>query len=160
MSEAERYQRLRSHLAFLRLPTATEALPEVLDQARAEGWGLLATLERLLAAEVGAVRWRDPDADLPADFDVHRDTHYQRLRQPLDPAEFIDTLRGELTDALRDLDSAIGRGDTGGVSFGRRAGQPWISVPKLERQPEPVKVPAACRGTAAGRGVLCRPAPA
>src|SRR5450756_1177928 len=85
MSEAERYQRLRSHLAFLRLPTATEALPEVLDQARAEGWGLLATLERLLAAEVGAVRWRDPDADLPADFDVHRDTHYQRLRQPLDP---------------------------------------------------------------------------
>ena len=45
MSEAERYQRLRSHLAFLRLPTATEALPEVLDQARAEGWGLLATLE-------------------------------------------------------------------------------------------------------------------
>src|SRR5450756_2362224 len=46
MSEAERYQRLRSHLAFLRLPTATEALPEVLDQARAEGWGLLATLER------------------------------------------------------------------------------------------------------------------
>ena len=122
MSEAERYQRLRSHLAFLRLPTATESLPEVLDQARAEGWGLPATLERLLAAEVGAVRWAD--ADLPADFDVHRDTHYQRLRQPLDPAEFIDTLRGELTDALRDLDSAIGRGDTGGVSFGRRAGQP------------------------------------
>src|SRR5450759_141092 len=58
MSEAERYQRLRSHLAFLRLPTATEALPEVLDQARAEGWGLLATLERLLAAEVEATEAR------------------------------------------------------------------------------------------------------
>ena len=68
---------------------------------------------------VGAVRWRDPDADLPADFDVHRDTHYQRLRQPLDPAEFIDTLRGELTDALRDLDTAVGCGDTGGVSLPR-----------------------------------------
>jgi len=58
MSEAERYQRLRSHLAFLRLPTATEALPEVLDQARAEGWGLLATLERLLTAEVEATETR------------------------------------------------------------------------------------------------------
>src|SRR5664280_457999 len=58
MSEAERYQRLRSHLAFLRLPTATEALPEVLDQARADGWGLLATLERLLAAEVEATEAR------------------------------------------------------------------------------------------------------
>src|SRR5664280_1929943 len=58
MSEAERYQRLRSHLAFLRLPTATEALPEVLDQARAEGWGLLATLELLLAAEVEATEAR------------------------------------------------------------------------------------------------------
>ena len=52
MSEAERYQRLRSHLAFLRLPSATEALPAVLDQARAEGWGLVPALERLLAVEV------------------------------------------------------------------------------------------------------------
>jgi DNA replication protein DnaC len=52
MSEAERYQRLRSHLAFLRLPTATEALPAVLDEARAQDWGLVTALERLLAAEV------------------------------------------------------------------------------------------------------------
>ncbi|MGZ4618314.1 MAG: hypothetical protein ACXV3F_06225 [Frankiaceae bacterium] len=63
---------------------------------------------------VGAVRWRDPDVDLPADFDVHRDMHYQRLRQPLDPAEFIDTLRGEPTDALRDLDSAVVGGTPAG----------------------------------------------
>jgi hypothetical protein len=52
ISEAERYQRLRSHLAFLRLPTATEALPAVLDEARAQDWGLVTALERLLAAEV------------------------------------------------------------------------------------------------------------
>ena len=35
-SEAETYQRLRAHLAFLKLTDAAEALPRVLDEARAE----------------------------------------------------------------------------------------------------------------------------
>jgi DNA replication protein DnaC len=51
-SQAECYQRLRAHLAFLRLPAAAEALPAVLDQARAQNLSPLAALERLLAVEV------------------------------------------------------------------------------------------------------------
>ncbi len=54
MSQAECYQRLRAHLAFLRLPAAAEALPAVLDQARAQNLPLIAALERLLAIEVEA----------------------------------------------------------------------------------------------------------
>ncbi len=73
---------------------------------------------------VGAVRWRNPDVDLPADFDAHRAGHYERIGQPLDPTEFIDTLRGELSTALGDLD----------------AGRPWITVPKLAKQTEPANL--------------------
>lgn len=52
VSQAERYQRLRSHLAFLRLPAAAEALPTVLDAAREEQLSTMEALERLFAVEV------------------------------------------------------------------------------------------------------------
>jgi DNA replication protein DnaC len=58
MTEAERYQRLRAHLAFLGLATAAEALPDVLDAARTERLGPVAALERLLGAEVAATEAR------------------------------------------------------------------------------------------------------
>jgi len=52
MSQAECYQRLRAHLAFLRLPAAAEALPAVLDQAREQDLPPVEALERLLGVEV------------------------------------------------------------------------------------------------------------
>jgi DNA replication protein DnaC len=52
MGQAESYQRLRAHLAFLRLPAAAEALPGVLDEARDQNLPVLEALERLLAIEV------------------------------------------------------------------------------------------------------------
>ena len=55
---ASRYQQLRGHLAALRLHTAAEHLPTVLDQANAEGLSLTAALERLLALEVDATEAR------------------------------------------------------------------------------------------------------
>jgi DNA replication protein DnaC len=57
-AEAGTYQRLRAHLAYLNLLDAAAALPTVLDQARAEGLGLTAALERLLGIEAAAVEVR------------------------------------------------------------------------------------------------------
>jgi DNA replication protein DnaC len=51
-TEAATYQRLRAHLAFLRLGAAAETLTGVLDAARAENLSVLTALERLLAVEV------------------------------------------------------------------------------------------------------------
>jgi DNA replication protein DnaC len=56
--EASVYQRLRAHLAALKLYDAAEHLPAVLDQAVAQGWTLTAALEHLLAAEVTATEAR------------------------------------------------------------------------------------------------------
>ena len=50
--QASVYQQLRGHLATLKLHAAAEALPGVLDAARAENLSLTAALERLLALEV------------------------------------------------------------------------------------------------------------
>jgi DNA replication protein DnaC len=51
---ASRYQRLRGHLAALKLHAAAQALPTVLDEAATEQLSLTAALERLLAIEVDA----------------------------------------------------------------------------------------------------------
>jgi DNA replication protein DnaC len=58
MSENEVYQRLRGHLAELRLAAAAEALPAELDHARASQLSHTAFAERLLALEVTAAQAR------------------------------------------------------------------------------------------------------
>ncbi len=56
--EARGYQALRSHLAVLKLEAAAKALPQVLDEARAEGMTVTAALEKLLSIEVTATEAR------------------------------------------------------------------------------------------------------
>jgi DNA replication protein DnaC len=58
ISQAECYQRLRAHLAFLNLADAAAALPRLLDQARTSNLPLIDTLEALLAVEVTATEER------------------------------------------------------------------------------------------------------
>ncbi|MGH9156790.1 MAG: IS21-like element helper ATPase IstB [Acidimicrobiales bacterium] len=55
MTESSDYQKLRAHLAFLRMSAAAEALPAELDQARAAKLTHGAFLERLLGIEADAV---------------------------------------------------------------------------------------------------------
>ena len=79
MSENSTYQKLRGHLAYLRLAAAAEALPGELDHAAKGKLGHTAFLERLLEIEVAATEARrhaglERFANLPApwrldDFD-------------------------------------------------------------------------------------------
>ena len=57
-TDAETYQRLRAHLAFLKLADAAEALPRVLDDARTRQLPLIDALEQLLNVEVTATEDR------------------------------------------------------------------------------------------------------
>jgi DNA replication protein DnaC len=73
MSAGSDYQRLRAHLAFLRMTAAAEALPALLDEATGKGLSHSAFLERLLALEVAAVDERRRSslarfASLPSPF--------------------------------------------------------------------------------------------
>ena len=51
-------QRLRSHLAYLKLPAALEALPAILDAARDGQLSALEAIEQLLGTEAGAAQQR------------------------------------------------------------------------------------------------------
>lgn len=42
---------------------------------------------------VGADRYRNPDEDLPTDFEERRTENYKALKQPLDAEEFINKIR-------------------------------------------------------------------
>jgi TnpA family transposase len=59
----------------------------------------------------GADRWRNPDEDLPADFEARRAEHYASLRKPLDPEAFIGGLREEMRAELDALHDALPRLD-------------------------------------------------
>ena len=91
---------------------------------------------------VGANRWRDPEADLPQDFDANRAAHYAAIRKPLDPTAFVAELRTHLRTSLDGLERALAAGTSGGVRVVTRHGEPWISVPAPVKQAEPANLVA------------------
>ncbi len=106
---------------------------------------LIALREALRRREIyveGAGQWRDPDEDLPGDFEDNRDVHYAALSKPLDATAFVADLKTRLRASLDRLDTALATGTSGGVRIVTRKGQPWISVPKLEKLPEPKNLEA------------------
>ncbi len=75
MTDGSEYQRLRSHLAFLRMTAAAEALPGLLDEAIKTKLSNQAFLERLLSVEVDATDARrkaslERFASLPSPFTI------------------------------------------------------------------------------------------
>ncbi|GAA2858054.1 Tn3 family transposase [Streptosporangium fragile] len=84
---------------------------------------------------VGAMEFRNPDEDLPADFDQRRTEHYQALRKPLDPGAFIEGLQQEMRAELGALNDAM---PLEWLQIRSRPGnQGAIKLTPLEAQPEP-----------------------
>lgn len=84
---------------------------------------------------VGANRYRNPDEDLPADFEAQRVPYYQALKLPLDADRFIADLQAEMREALHVLDAGMPRNRR--VRIDRRRGrEAWITVTPFDPQPE------------------------
>src|SRR6476469_4360039 len=95
-TEASRYQQLRGHLAYLKLATAAEALPAVLDTAKTENLSPTATLERLLRIEVQATEARR----------LERRIRFSNLPTPANIEDFdFEAQPGVDPDLIRDLAS-------------------------------------------------------
>lgn len=84
---------------------------------------------------VGADKWRNPDQDLPHDFEAHRDAHYAALRKPLDPTAFIDQLRAEMSDELAALDTSLPK--LPWLEIADRGKNGAIKLTDLDAAPEP-----------------------
>jgi DNA replication protein DnaC len=128
-AQAALYQHLRAHLATLRLHTAAEQLPAVLDAAAAQKLSLTAALERLLAAEVDATEARRlagrlrfaclPTPATVEDFDFDAQPGADRaLINDLATCRFLDTATNVL------LIGPPGTGKTHlGVALARKAAE-------------------------------------
>jgi TnpA family transposase len=88
---------------------------------------------------VGADRYRNPDDDVPADFDARREEYYAALKLPLDPDVFISALRDELHAALQMFNDGMPTNDA--VKITNKAGG-WIGLSPLEPQPLPPNITA------------------
>ncbi len=88
---------------------------------------------------VGADRYRNPDDDLPSDFDAQQEQYYQALDLPLDPGQFIAKLQNEMRLALQTLDDGLPSNPLVRVTP-KKGGQ--ITVTPFEPQPEPPNLTA------------------
>ena len=117
-----------------------------IDRVTYEICVLQALRERLRCKEiwvVGANRYRNPDDDLPVDFEVQRDTYYAALQLPQDEKVFIGQMRQELERALQKLNLELPANRH--VRLLDKRGR-WISLSPLEAQEEPKNLAAIKAG--------------
>lgn len=104
---------------------------------------LLQTLrEGLRTREVwveGALRYRDPDEDLPHDFEARRDHYYGLLELPRDAKAFLSPLKEAHEHALREFDQGIPENKWVDIL---EKNDGWIKLTPLEPQPEPENIAA------------------
>lgn len=83
----------------------------------------------------GADKFRNPDEDLPKDFNEKRLVYYNDLNLSLDADSWINLLKSEMTKKLVKLNDSLLADDR--VSIGERKGGKNILVSPFEAQPEP-----------------------
>lgn len=86
---------------------------------------------------VGADRFRNPDDDLPADFDVQRTTYYAALQQPESTEDFIAGVRHTMEEALARFNDGLPANPK--VTL-HTQGKNRIKLSPLDPQPEPANI--------------------
>ena len=101
---------------------------------------VLSTLrEKIRCKEVwvqGAGRFRNPDEDLPRDFEERREAYYAALGQPGEAKRFTKDLRQQMEMALIALDQALPEQSSVKI-VSTKKGKGRISVGKLDPLPDP-----------------------
>jgi TnpA family transposase len=103
--------------------------------------GVLDSLrDRLRSKEIwveGADHFRNPETDLPQDFDVHWEHYYAALGQPVTADVFIQHLKQSMHQALTQFDERLSANPFVHI-LQRPSG--WIRVSPLPAQPEPTQL--------------------
>lgn len=108
-------------------------------------WCVLTTLrEKVRCKEVwvkGAHRFRNPDEDLPQDFDTRRSEYCVALDQPLEAKLFVENVRRKMEVALTALNSDLPTNPSVKIVTTKK-GKGRIQLSPLEAQPEPPNIAA------------------
>lgn len=86
---------------------------------------------------VGSRRYRDPEEDLPQDFEERKAAYYEGLGIPLDAKAFTAALREELTRLLEALDKGMPTNPKVKIVYKNKKGGYRISISPLEPKPDP-----------------------
>jgi TnpA family transposase len=101
---------------------------------------LQALRERLRCKEIwieGACRYRNPDEDVPQDFQDKKASYYGVLEQPMETDAFITRIQREMREALTHFNATLP--GNAKVSL-REKGRKRIRLSPLEAQPEPLQL--------------------
>ena len=88
---------------------------------------------------VGADRYRNPDEDLPEDFDLKREQFYEELNLPVDVEKFISNLQKVMDTGLTSFNNDLPRNSY--VEIIQKKNKNRIRLSKLEAQVEPKNLP-------------------
>jgi hypothetical protein len=102
----------------------------------------------------GARRWRNPEEDLPTDFEDNRDVHYENLRQPLDSSVFIATLKEAMRASMVACGEAVARNKSGGTKVKTYRGETRWHIPDLGKLKVPENLRALHTEVAARWGII------
>ena len=105
---------------------------------------VLQQLERALKCKEvwvsGSYQWRNPADDLPKDWtdETVRINYYQQLNQPIVMGTFVESIRREMTDALRKFNRVLPNSEQVSIYFPSRGRERGLfQIRKLPAQPEP-----------------------
>jgi len=84
---------------------------------------------------VGANRYRNPEEDLPADFEQARVAYYQALHLPPEVEAFIAPLQQAMSQALTTLNDGLPNNPKVKLTSKNNG---WITLSPLDAQLEPV----------------------
>ena len=108
-------------------------------------WCVLTTLrEKVRCKEVwvkGARRFRNPNEDLPQDFEVRREEYYAALEQPREARVFVETLRHKMEAALTAFDASLPANSKVEIVTTTK-GKSRICLTPLDGQPDPPNIVA------------------
>lgn len=96
--------------------------------------------KRLRCKEIwvlGAERYRNPEEDLPQDFEEHKEEHFKALKIPLDVELFISKIKEMMKDKLSLLNQGFEDKSNQKVTITTKNNKGWIRVTPLEKQEEP-----------------------
>jgi len=121
------------------MPLVVEAggAPPKINRVAYEICVLKALREQLRCREIwvmGSRRYRNPDDDLPQDFEARREEYYADLGIPTDAKAFTALMKEEMTRGLAALNEGM-PGNSKVKILPKKGG--WISVSPLEPQAEP-----------------------
>ncbi len=85
----------------------------------------------------GADRYRNPDEDLPQDFEEHKEEYFQALKAPLDVEPFISDIIQLMKDKIRLLNQGFEDKSNEKIAITTKNNKGLIRVTPLEKQPKP-----------------------